>query len=558
MSEAYDLGKMLEEIIEDEKISISKNRKISQDEIRRLLAERLKSAASGKDSSRLPLGEALVHEGLIGRDQLQAALKAQAQKGGKIGSVLVELGYVTDEDLLRFLGKQHGLQGANLLNLEISESLMSILPSRLMFKHRILPLKVEGNTLSLAMENPNDFAAMHEVEFLAGKRVTPVIIPSYQMDLALKYIEEKGARGFSGMEMQNAMKNPATIHAALEQLISMNGSDLIITAGVPPTHRVNGILKRSHMPVLNHDQCVAYAKNLMTERQWEDFLRKKEIDFALDYEDLGRFRINAYRQKNSVSLALRRVRNVIPSLDSLGLPHWFEEILTRPQGLILVAGPAGQGKTTTIAVMVDLLNRTRACNIITLEDPTEFVHRSRKATINQRELGTDTDSFSESLRRIFRQSPDVVVIGEIRDTETMEIAFQAACGGILVLSSMHAPSATGAIEAMVSRYPSNSQSQIRQQLAEALLLIFVQRLLPSKGGDSLVLAYEKLFNSVRIKTFIRENKLHHLRSQTAAESDDFAPFEASLLRLLKEGKITVETALTYIDNPEIIIKSGIT
>ena len=558
MPEAYDLGKILEEIMEDEKLSVSKNRKISQDEIKRLLAERLKSEGAGKDSGRLPLGEALVRDGLITREQLQTALKVQGTKGGKIGSLLVELGFVTDEELLRFLGKQHGLQGANLLNLEIGEALMSILPSRLILRYRVLPLKVDGNTLSLAMENPNDYAAIHEVEFLAGKRVTPVIIPSYQMDLALKYIEDKGARVFSGQEMQNAMKHPTSIRAAMEQLIAMNGSDLLIGAGIPPTFRVGGVLKRSNMPALDHDQCVAYAKSLMSERQWEDFLRNKEIDFALDYEEVGRFRVNAYRQKNSVSLALRSVRFTVPSVAALGLPPSLEETLSKPEGLILVTGPIGQGKTTTIAALVDALNRTRACNIITLEDPTEFVHKSRKATVNQREVGTDTDSFSEGLRRIFRQSPDVIVIGEMRDTETFDIAFKAACTGMLVLSTMHAPTATGAIESIVGRYPSSAQAQVRHQLAEALLLIFNQRLLPARGGGSLVLAYEQLFNSQRVKTFIRENKLHHLRSQTASEMEDFAPMDTSLARLVREGKITSETAMIYVENAETFIKSGAT
>ena len=556
MVEAYDLGKMLEEIMEDEKLSVSKNRKISQDEIKRLLAERLKTEGAGRDSSRMPLGEALVREGLITREQLQTALKAQGTKGGKIGSLLVELGFVTDEDLLRFLGKQHGLQGASLLNLEIGETLMSILPSRLILKYRVLPLKIEGNTLSLAMENPNDFAAIHEVEFLAGKRVTPVIIPSYQMDLALKYIEDKGARVFSGQEMQNALKNPTSIRAAMEQLVAMGGSDLLISTGVPPTFRVGGSLKRSNMAPLDHDQCVAYAKGLMTERQWEDFLRRKEIDFALDYEEVGRFRVNAYRQKNSVSLALRSVRFSAPSMESLGLPSSLAEVLTKPEGLILVTGPIGQGKTTTVASMVDSLNRNKACNIITLEDPTEFVHKSRRATINQREVGTDTDSFSEGLKRIFRQSPDVIVIGEMRDTETFDIAFKAACTGMLVLSTMHAPTATGAIEGIVGRYPSSGQAQVRHQLAEALLLIFNQRLLPAREGGGLVLAYEQLFNSHRVKTFIRENKLHHLRSQTASEVDDFSPMDASLVKLVKAGKIAADTAMIYAENPENLLKSG--
>lgn len=556
MSEAYDLAKMLEEIIEDEKSNVSKNRKISQDEIKRLLAERQKSAPAARDPSKLPLGEALVQEGMITKEQIGAALKIQSQKGGKIGSILVELGYITDENLLKFLGRQQGLEGASLLNIEISESLMSLLPSKLILKYRVLPLKLEGRTLSLAMENPHDFAAIHEVEFLAGKRVKPVIIPSYQMDLALKCLEDKGSRVFSGSEIQLALRGPVTIQAILEQFMQSQGSDLLLTAGMPPTMRVHTILKRTAHPPLGADQCVAYAKSFMSERQWEEFLKRKELDFGADYDGVGRFRINAYRQRNTVSLALRRISDKIPKPEALGLPKWIEDIVAKPHGLILVTGPVGHGKTTTVAAMVDMINRSRACNIITLEDPTEYIHKPRKANINQREVGTDTDSFSEGLRRIFRQSPDVVVIGEMRDQETFDIALRASCTGILVLATMHAPNAPAALDNLISYYPDHKQGQVRNQLAESLQMVFSQWLLPRKKQEGMILAYEKLVNSLRMKTFIRDNKLFYVRAQIQTETEDFASLDVSLLRLYKEGEISLETGLNYADNPEVFAKAG--
>lgn len=554
MPEAYDFAKLLEEIVEDEKLGASKNRKVTQEEIRKLLRERRRFPAKPRDKSKLPLGEALVQEGLLTEEQLNEALKIQSQKRGKIGSILVELDYITNEVLLKFLGKQHGIEGTNLLNIEISESLLSLIPSKVMLKHRVLPLKVEGRTLSLAMETPNDFAAIHEVEFLAGKRVSPVIIPSYQMDLALKVIEERGTKVFTGADIQMLMKGPVTIHSLLEYLLETNGSDLLLTAGVPPTVRVNGTLRRSTMPTLTQDQCVAYAKTLMTERQWEDFLRKKELDFGTDYEGVGRFRVNAYRQRNTVSLAIRRVYEKTLSLDKLGLPEWMEEIALRPQGLILVVGPTGQGKTTTVAALVDIINRNRRCNILTLEDPIEYTHKSVKSNVNQREVGTDTDSFSEGLRRVFRQSPDVLVIGELRDEETFEIALAASSSGHLVITTMHAANTTTAIENIIYRFPNHLHSQVRTQLADCLLLSFYQRLIPKRNEDSLVLAYEKLINSYRVRSFIRENKVHQVRTQIQADAEDFTSVDVSLTRLVRDGKIDKKMALLYCDNQEQMLK----
>jgi len=310
------------------------------------------------------------------------------------------------------------------------------------------------------------------------------------------------------------------------------------------------------MPSLAPDQCVAYGKGLMTEGQWEEFLKRKEYDFSVEVEGLSRFRVNAYRQRNTISLALRRIRLDIPNFEELGLPRWLEEYTLKPQGLILVTAPTGHGKTTTVASMVDIINRKRQVNIITLEDPIEYLHKPQKCNINQREIGIDTDSFSEGLRRIFRQAPDVIVVGEMRDHETFESALRAASTGHLVLSTMHAPNTTSAVSGLVNRFPAHLQPQVLQQLADSLLLVFSQRLIPMMGSDGMALAYEMLINSYRMKNFIRENKMHQIRTQIQTEADDYSSIDISLIRLVKEGKISMENALIYADTRDYVMNLG--
>lgn len=556
MPDAYDLTKILEEIIEDEKVTSSKKKKISQADIKKMLRERQKTPARARDTEAIRIGDLLVMNGLITVEQLQDALRVQSEKGGKLGSILVELGHISAKSLLEFLGKQHHVPGADLFQTTACKDYTSIVPTRIITKYRVLPLNVEGRTIQLAMESPNELAAIHEVEFLTGRRVQPVIVPSYQMDLALKCIEEKGGMAFTGVDMQQALQDPMTIQAMLQYLLETNGSDLFITAGIPPSVKVRAVLIRSNMPALSPDQCVAYGKALMTEGQWEEFLKRKELDFAFELDGVGRFRINAYRQRNTISLAIRRIMYTLPSFEELGLPHWLEDFVMKPQGLILVTAPAGHGKTTSVAAMVDVINRKRQANIISLEDPIEYVHKPLKCNVNQREIGIDTDSFSEGLRRILRQAPDVVVIGEMRDHETFESGLRAASTGHLVLSTMHAASTTSAIDGMVNRFPSHLQGQVRQQLADALLIILSQRLIPRKDTTGMALAYESLLNSYRMKNFIRENKVHQIRSQIQTESDDYSSIDMSLIRLVKEGKISMENALVYADTRDYVLNLG--
>jgi twitching motility protein PilT len=507
------------------------------------------------------IGEILLEHGLITSHNLKEALKIQSQKGGQIGSILIDLGYVSTETLLDFLGRQLGIPTTNLFQIDIQKDVLHSIPLHIIKNRKVLPLEVDEHSISLAMVKPNDLMAINEIEFLTGKRINPIIVPSAQFDLAIKSIEEKGSDNFIGsqifqLQKKEVQKGLVSMETMLEFLASSEASDMLITAGSSPAIKRHNALKRSDFPPLSSEQCVTYAKTLMTARQWEEFLKKKESEFTLTVQDVGRFRINVYRQRNSVSISIRHILEIIPSFPDLGLPGWLEDYVLKTHGLILVTGPAGHGKSTTLASMIDLINTKRRCNIISLENPIEHLHKHKNSNVNQREIGNDTESFPAGIRGIIRQSPDVIVIGDLTDNETIEVALQAASTGHLVLSTLQAANATSAIEIIVSRFLPHQQPRVSNMIADTLLLVFAQRLLPGKGSDSRVLAYEKLINSYRIKNLIRDNKVHQIRVQIQSDSDDFSSRDVSLLKLLKGGKITPDDACYCADSPEYIKRMG--
>ncbi len=288
---------------------------------------------------------------------------------------------------------------------------------------------------------------------------------------------------------------------------------------------------------------------MMSELQWNKFFENGESDFGLLKPDIGRFRVNVYRQRSSVSLAIRSIAVQIPTLASLGFNSDIDQYLMQPQGLILVTGPTGHGKSTTVAAMVDCINSRRKCNIITIEDPIEFLHKHKMSNINQREIGRDTQSFKEGLKHIFRQAPDVIVIGEMRDSDSCEIAVQAAGSGHLVISTLHANTTTSAIDRIIEICPADRQDQVRSQLANGLLLCLCQRLIQARNKDGRVLAYEKLATSPRIKNMIRESKCHQIRTFFQQSVDEYSSLDISLAGLVKSGSIHAEEALKFCENP---------
>jgi len=514
-----------------------------------------------KGNSEKKIGEILVAYQIIDEEQLKHALKVQTQSGERLGSVLHDLGYVKMDSLLEFLGKQLGVPPLNLYRHVIDPAVLNLLPFEKIKAYEALPVAANANSIALAMSDPNNIVARHELEFYLGRSIKPVVVPYFQLAAAINFINSKGGKLDEPLVGADVEKYGRGGHQKIEavtlsqmfyRLVNENGSDLLLSAGAPPSMKINNELKRLSNSFLSPEQIHYFACQLMSPDQKEEFERAKELDFAYNVPDLGRFRINIFQQRHSVSIAARHFKDYIPTLEQLGLPSWLEDFALKTQGLILITGPTGHGKTTTLAAMIDIINRKRKCNIITIEDPIEYRHKHKASNINQREVGVDTHSFHDGLKRIFRQAPDVIVIGEMRDPESFAIAIHAADTGHLVISTLHSNTATSAIDAIIDVFPPNQQQQIKVQLAENFLLILNQRLLPMKESDTRVLAYEKLIGTYRTRSMIREGKTHQIRTMQATE--DFESIDVNLARLCKENKITPETALKYCESP-VTVKS---
>jgi len=500
------------------------------------------------------LGSLLVAYKLITQDQLNEALRLQAQSGQKLGSVLVELEYLEVEALVKALGMRFGLQPVNLFKGNIPPEILRLLPFDKIKKYQALPLAVKDPRVMLAMVNPNDMNALKELQFYLGRSIDPLVVPSFQMIEALRFLDTtekpitEPLRGetlikFSGRHSKD--REAQSLRDLLKELVRAKGSDLLLVAGAAPSMKKNNELCRIAGSALTPLKVEEFAGELMTSTQAEQFAREKEIDFSYIIPELGRFRVNIYRQRNSISIAARHIIEDIPSLEELGLPSSLKDLVLRSQGLILITGPVGHGKSTTMAALVDIINQNSRRNVITLEDPIEFMHRHKKSNINQREVGVDTQSFSAGLRHIFREAPDVIVIGEMRDPESFAIALEAADTGHLVISCLHANSATLTIDRIIDIFHPSQQHQIRMQFAENMLTIINQRLLPKPDGSGMVLACEQLTNSQRVKNIIREGKEHNIRSLLQQSNEEFRSLDVSLAKLCTSGKVSVEKATQY-------------
>lgn len=331
----------------------------------------------------------------------------------------------------------------------------------------------------------------------------------------------------------------------LLNLVIQNGaSDLHITTGEPPILRVHGTLTRTDFAPLTSEESKNLCFRLLDEEQQAFLEKHKEIDCGYGVEGLGRFRINIYKDRLGYSAALRSIPTVVPSFDSLNLPAVVKETAKLPRGLVLVTGPTGSGKSTTLAAMVDWINNHRAEHIITIEDPIEFVHQSKQSIINQREVGHDTPTFDSALRVALRQDPDVVLIGEMRDLETISLAIRAAETGHLVFGTLHTNSAASTIDRIIDVFPSEQQTQIRMQLSNSIQAVFTQTLLPTKDGQGRVMGMETMVVTPAIANLIREGKTTQIYSsiQTGRQLG-MQTLEASLAELYKKGDVRLEDLL---------------
>jgi len=351
--------------------------------------------------------------------------------------------------------------------------------------------------------------------------------------------------------------NPSTgqmfnFKAVLQQLVQRNASDLHLKVGRPPTLRLHGDLVPLDHPALRPEDLKGLAEQLMTPRQVKEFTENKECDFAIGVPGIGRFRCNLYQQRGSLCYAMRAIPYQARTIKELNLPDVLEDISLRPRGLVLVTGITGSGKTTALAAMLQHINEHRKANVITIEDPIEFLHRDINCHINQREVGTDTATFGQALRRVLRQDPDIILIGEIRDLETLDTALKAADTGHLVFSTLHTTDATQTINRVLSFYPPHQQAEVRFSLASALQAVVSLRLVPRADKPGRVPACEVLINTQTVRDQIRDmDKSLNIPDLIKEGTVQYGmqSFDQSLMHYYSQGIISYESAVFYATSP---------
>lgn len=337
----------------------------------------------------------------------------------------------------------------------------------------------------------------------------------------------------------------------LTTLVERGGSDLHMKVGQPPVIRVDGTLYRMEgYPPMSPEDVKGQMYSILTEEQVAEYENELELDLSHTVEGVGRYRVNVFQQRGHVGGVFRHIPFRVPTIDELGLPQVLKEIAMRPRGLVLVTGPTGSGKSTTLAAMVSHMNARRPAHIITIEDPLEFIHTDNVCLINQRELGADTHSFGHALRHVMRQNPDIILVGEMRDLETIQLAITAAETGHLVLATLHTTDAAQTIDRVIDVFPPEQQEQIRSQLATTIEAIICQTLLPLKSGSGRVAAFEIMIGTPAIKTIVREGKTHQIPALVQTGSDvGMVSLEHYLLNLIQQGMVTFEEALAKSNNP---------
>jgi len=337
----------------------------------------------------------------------------------------------------------------------------------------------------------------------------------------------------------------------LQTVVNQNASDILLTVGCKPMLRLNGRLVPLNTKVLDADDTVALMKSIASERCQQELQKVGSSDFGFSFGEKARFRVSIFKQRGFTALALRLIPKRILTFREIGLSESIQKLLYRPRGLILVTGPTGSGKSTTLATMIDYINTNRDCHIITIEDPIEYFHNHKRSVITQRELGVDVPGFAEGLRRALRQDPDVILVGELRDLETMETAISAAETGHIVFGTLHTNSAEGTINRIVDAFPERQQEQIRIQLASNLIAVICQALIPDVTGKGRVAAFEIMVRTPAISNLIRMQKVYQIESEIQTGSKHgMILLDDHLAQLYHAGKITEEEAVNRSRNPQ--------
>jgi twitching motility protein PilT len=418
----------------------------------------------------------------------------------------------------------------------------------------VLPVRYEGDRLVVAFLKP-DAEALDEVAALTGLVVEPVLAAPAALRKAIDSLyppETKPSDRRSRVGLDAGARPLLDLHEVLGAVLERGASDLHLTNGLPPTLRVDGeLVPLSGYPPLEADQLQRIVYGMLSQKQRESFEENLELDLSYSLPGKARFRVNVYLQRGAVGAAFRLVPFVIRSIEDLGMPSVAEEFARLPRGLVVVTGPTGSGKSTTLAALVDVVNRERAVHIMTIEDPIEFLHPHRKAVVNQREVGSDTLGFANALKHVLRQDPDVILVGEMRDLETVSMAVTAAETGHLVFATLHTQDAAQTVDRIIDVFPPHQQQQIRVQLSGSLQAVVAQQLLRRADGGGRAVAAEVLVVTPAVRNLIREGKTHQLYSVMQAGAQyGMQTMDAALAELVKRKVVPFEAAKERCHNPD--------
>jgi twitching motility protein PilT len=358
------------------------------------------------------------------------------------------------------------------------------------------------------------------------------------------------------MAQSDSKNSVANLFEVMRKALEKKASDIHVMPGRPPMLRVNGhLVPADDFSVLTAQDTLTLAKGLTSDEQWAKFEKTRELDLSSSHAGLGRFRVNMYWQRGTVAIALRLIPHDIPAFEQLGVPLILKKFAMYDHGLVLVTGPTGSGKSTTLAAMIDHINENRTCHIVTIEDPIEHLHRHKLSIVNQREMHDDTLSFHEALRHVLRQDPNVILIGEMRDLETIQTALTLAETGHLVLATLHTGDAPQALSRIIDAYPPHQQTQARTQLSLVLICIMVQHLIRKRDGSGRVLAFELMVATQAVSHLIRSGEIHQVYStMQSGTAEGMCTLNSSLIRLYRDGQITREAVLHMSTRPKEILE----
>jgi twitching motility protein PilT len=500
-------------------------------------------------------GETLVERHVLSRDVLEEALQECERSGTPLPAFLAGKGLVGTKDLTAALADSIGVRFIDFHDTPLHQDAPLVIPADVARRYLALGIDFEGTKLVVAFAEPGDDVALQAVGQATGYEIIPAVADRAELVKALESIY--GADPDAALTMPVAQVGATSaedlhVNELLERVLALRGSDLHLSAGSPPVIRIHGEMTAlGEFPVLNGSQIRQMVYSIITQKQREKFENDLELDTSYTLPGKSRFRMNVLLQRDSVGCVMRVIPYEIVEFGSLGIPSSVEQFAWLPRGLVLVTGPTGSGKSTTLASLVDIINRERAVHIMTVEDPIEFLHHHKRAIVNQREVGEDTHSFASALKHVLRQDPDVILVGEMRDLETISTALTAAETGHLVFATLHTQDAPQSIDRVIDVFPSHQQQQIRVQLASALQGICTQQLIPTVDGTGRNVACEVMVATPAIRNLIREGKTHQIYSMMQAGGKfGMVTMDMSLAHLVRTGRISLDLARERCANEE--------